>query len=125
MVTDYLAERGKRVTVLNRHHHYAEEMSSNDRFYLRERLKRETVTLFKSVRVKQILDHGVRVTMAGDFRDLSGYDALVLAEAMTPIREVVQAVKRRGLPLILVGDAKQPRTIMHAIAEGEEAGRDL
>jgi 2,4-dienoyl-CoA reductase-like NADH-dependent reductase (Old Yellow Enzyme family)/thioredoxin reductase len=125
MVADYLAEGGMTVTVLNRQKHYAEEMSSNDRFYLRERLKRDTVSLFKPVKVKQILADGARVTIAGETSDLTGYDALVLAEAMTPIREVVAAIKARGLPLTLVGDAKQPRTIMHAIAEGEEVGRDL
>jgi 2,4-dienoyl-CoA reductase-like NADH-dependent reductase (Old Yellow Enzyme family)/thioredoxin reductase len=125
MAADYLAERGKTVIVLNRHRHYAEEMSSNDRFYLRERLKRDSVTLCKAVRVRQILAHGARVSISGDTSDMTGHDALVLAEAMTPIREVVQAVKARHLPLTLIGDVKQPRTIMHAIAEGEEVGRDL
>lgn len=125
MLADYLAERGKRVTLLNRQKHYAEEMSSNDRFYLRERLKRDTVTLLKPVRVKQILADGARVSVAGETRDLTGFDALVLAEAMTPIREVVATVKAHHLPLSLIGDAKQPRTIMHAIEEGEAAGRDI
>jgi hypothetical protein len=125
MVADFLAAKGKSVTVLNRQKHYAEEMASNDRFYLRERLKREPVTLFKAVRVKRILADGVGMTLNGETRDLTGYDTLVLAETMTPIRETVAAIKARGLPLTLVGDAKQARTIMHAIAEGEEAGRDI
>lgn len=125
MVADFLAEKGKSVTVLNRQKHYAEEMASNDRFYLRERLKRGMVTLFKEVRVKRILADGVQVTLNGQTRDLTGYDALVLAETMTPIRDTVAAIKARDLPLTLIGDAKKARTIMHAIAEGEEVGRDL
>jgi 2,4-dienoyl-CoA reductase-like NADH-dependent reductase (Old Yellow Enzyme family)/thioredoxin reductase len=125
MVADFLAEKGKSVTVLNRQRHYAEEMASNDRFYLRERLKREGVLLNKEVRVRQILSDGVRITLNGESTDLTGYDALVLAETMTPIRDAVAAIKARGLPLTLIGDAKQARTIMHAIAEGEEIGRDL
>jgi thioredoxin reductase len=125
MVADYLAEEGKSVTVLNRHKHYAEEMSSNDRFYLRERLKRDTVALFKPVQIKKILPDGARVTIAGETHDMTGFDALVLAEAMTPIRQVVAAVKARDLPLTIIGDAKKARTIMHAIAEGEEVGRDI
>lgn len=125
MVADYLAEEGKSVTVLNRHKHYAEEMSSNDRFYLRERLKRDTVALFKPVQIKKILPDGARVAIAGETHDMTGFDALVLAEAMTPIRQVVAAVKARDLPLTIIGDAKKARTIMHAIAEGEEVGRDI
>ena len=33
-------EGAKSVMILNRREHFAEEMSSNDRYYLRERLKR-------------------------------------------------------------------------------------
>jgi pyruvate/2-oxoglutarate dehydrogenase complex dihydrolipoamide dehydrogenase (E3) component len=53
VTADYLAEKGKEVAVLNRKRHFAEEMSSNDRFYLRERLKRDNVHLYKRVAVKK------------------------------------------------------------------------
>ncbi|MDJ0780541.1 MAG: FAD-dependent oxidoreductase [Desulfosarcinaceae bacterium] len=123
--TDFLAEAGKSVTILNRQQHYAEEMSSNDRYYLRERLKRDSVSLFKAVTVKRILPDGARVVIAGETKDLVGFDALVVAEGMTPIRDTLAAIRKRGLPFTLIGDAKEARTLMHAIAEGEEIGRAI
>jgi pyruvate/2-oxoglutarate dehydrogenase complex dihydrolipoamide dehydrogenase (E3) component len=56
VTADFLAEKGREVAVLNRKRHFAEEMASNDRFYLRERLKRESVHLFKQVSVKAFTD---------------------------------------------------------------------
>ncbi len=40
VLADHLAEQGKDVVVLHRKNHFAEELSSNDRYYLRERLKK-------------------------------------------------------------------------------------
>ncbi len=40
IVADFLADQEKVVTVLNRKKSFAEEMSSNDRYYLRENLKK-------------------------------------------------------------------------------------
>ena len=54
MVADFLAVQEKSVFLLNRYRHFAEEMSSNDRFYLRERLKRDNVVLYKKVKIKKI-----------------------------------------------------------------------
>jgi hypothetical protein len=47
------------VVVLSRKAHFAEEMSSNDRFYLRERLKAGGVELYKKVVVERFTQDGV------------------------------------------------------------------
>ena len=124
MVTaDFLAEKGREVAVLNRKRHFAEEMSSNDRFYLRERLKRDTVHLFKQVAVKTFTDEGVVFTTAGKPAALEGFDTVVLAEAMTPVRDAKQMLDRRNIDLYVIGDAKTPRNLMLAQSEAEEIGR--
>jgi hypothetical protein len=52
--------KGKSVIVLHRKEHFAEEMSSKDRYYLRERLERGGVTLTKNVHGRSFLTDGVR-----------------------------------------------------------------
>ncbi|MGD9215624.1 MAG: NADH:flavin oxidoreductase, partial [Desulfobacteraceae bacterium] len=51
VLADFLAEQRKKVVVLHRGAHFAQEMSANDRYYLRERLKRPTITLCKRVTI--------------------------------------------------------------------------
>ncbi|MBC2735145.1 MAG: FAD-dependent oxidoreductase [Desulfobacteraceae bacterium] len=125
MLADFLAEAGKTVVVLNRGRHFGEEMSSNDRFYLRERLNRNKVQLYKNVVVEAFLPRGVRFR-AGEKTDvLEDMDALVISEGMTAIRPDRRLFKDRVTAVHLIGDAKEPRNLMLAIAEGEELGRSL
>jgi pyruvate/2-oxoglutarate dehydrogenase complex dihydrolipoamide dehydrogenase (E3) component len=123
VLADFLAEKEKQVVVLNRKKHFAEEMSSNDRFYLRERLKRDNVSLYKNVSIKQFLPHGAVFTSGGEKIKLQGFDSVVIAEKMTPIRKASELFKDTHIPVHLIGDAKSPRILMHAISEGEDIGR--
>ncbi len=125
LTADFLADIGREVVVLNRKRHFAEEMSSNDRFYLRERLKRENVTLFKSVSVREFLPDGAVFRAGDEERRLTGFDTVVVAERMTPIREAAPILQSLNIPVQVVGDAKEPRLIMHAVSEAEETAREL
>lgn len=125
VLADYLAESDKSVTVLHRGDHFAEEMSSNDRYYLRERLKKEDVALFKQVAFREILPHGVRFSVNGRTQTLEPFDAIVLADTMIPLREALNLIRNNTTPIHIIGDAKEPRHLMYAISEGEELGRNL
>jgi 2,4-dienoyl-CoA reductase-like NADH-dependent reductase (Old Yellow Enzyme family) len=125
VLADELASRGKRVTVLNRKAHFAEEMSSNDRFYLRERLKRGGVTLLKNVNVLSFLGDGARFRIADQDMELNGFDSLVLADTFVSLREAANLIRQHPARVHFVGDARSPRHLMYAIGEGEELGRAL
>lgn len=125
MVSDFLGERGKEVVVLNRGRHFAEELSGNDRYYLRERLKTHPVTLYKEVKIKKFLDDGVVFRSSGEEIRLASFDTVVVAEKMTGIRKPLELFKGLNLPVHVIGDVKLPRDIMLAISEGEEIGRSL
>jgi hypothetical protein len=100
-------------------------MSSNDRFYLRERLNRHGVQLLKNVVVEAFLERGARIRSGGPVEEVLDADALVIAEGMTAIRPDRRLFADRGIAVHLIGDAKAPRNLMLAIAEGEELGRSI
>jgi len=125
VTADFLAEQGREVVVLNRKRHFAEEMSSNDRYYLRERLNRDSVKLYKHVAVKRFTDHGVIFTSAGQPVILERFDTVVVAESMNAVRDVKPLLERRHVELHVIGDAKHPRHLMLAMSEAEETGRAL
>lgn len=125
VTADFLAEKGREVAVLNRRRHFAEEMSSNDRFYLRERLKRDSVRLFKQVSVKAFSDDGVVFSSAGAPVTLDGFDTVVVAEAMTAVRDARALLDRSDIDVYVIGDARSPRNLMLAQSEAEEIGRSI
>ena len=100
-------------------------MSSNDRFYLRERLKEERVRLFKQVNIKTFTDSGVQFTSVGNPETLEGFDTVVVAEGMAPVRDARQMLAARKVDIHMIGDAKEPRNLMLAMSEAEEIARSL
>jgi 2,4-dienoyl-CoA reductase-like NADH-dependent reductase (Old Yellow Enzyme family) len=125
VLADHLAARGKRVTVLHRREHFGEEMSGNDRYYLRERLKRAGVTMYKNVRVQSFLVDGVRFRVDDRAMELREFESLVLADTFVSLREASNLIKPHRARVHFIGDAKSPRHLMFAISEGEELGRTL
>ena len=125
VLADCLAEQNKEVAVLNRKQHFAEEMSSNDRFYLRERLKRDNVKLYKKVSVKRFTENGAEFKSAGKDVKLEGFDTVVISEKMSPVRDAKKMLEGSSAKIHIIGDAKSPRTLLDALAEADELGRAL
>jgi len=125
LAADFLAEKGKEVVVLNRKRHFAEEMSANDRFYLRERLKRDTVKLLKGVAITRVHDDVIECRVSGDTLTLDGYDTVVVAESMASVREAGRLLKERDVTVHVIGDAKTPRNLMLGLAEADEIAREI
>ncbi|RTZ98356.1 MAG: NADH:flavin oxidoreductase [Deltaproteobacteria bacterium] len=119
------ANQIKHVVVLNRKKRFAEEMSSNDRYYLRERLKKENVTLYKNVSVIHFTDDGVVFKVNGKETVLSGFDSVVISEKQSPFRDAKNLEKQTRATFHLIGDAKSPRHLMYCISEAEELARSV
>ena len=117
---DGLTGRGKRVVVLNRRKRFAEEMSSNDRYYLRERLKGDGVVLYKRVSITRFTDDGAVFKTAGETITLSGFDSVVISEKQQAIRDARALADYSRAAFHLIGDAKSPRHLMYCISEAEE-----
>jgi 2-polyprenyl-6-methoxyphenol hydroxylase-like FAD-dependent oxidoreductase len=125
IVADFLAAQGKTVVVLNRKKSFAEEMSSNDRYYLRENLKKKQVTLYKQVAIQAVTPDGMKFTCRGENFALSGFDTVVISEKYEPVREMKSLEKRSSAQFHLIGDAKSPRHLMYCIAEARELAASL
>ncbi|MBU1343024.1 MAG: NAD(P)/FAD-dependent oxidoreductase [Proteobacteria bacterium] len=125
ITADFLADQGKEVVVLNRKKSFAEEMSSNDRYYLRERLKKANVSLYKNVAIKQFTDDGVVFKANGEEITLTGFESVVISEKQSPIRDAKKLEKKTHATFHLIGDAKSPRHLMYCISEAEEIAKSV
>lgn len=123
ITADFLADQGKTVVVLNRKKSFAEELSSNDRYYLRERLKKGDVTLYKNVSIRLFSDEGVLFKSTNEEIELKGFDSVVISEKQRSIRDAKELEKTTQTKFHLIGDAKSPRHLMYCISEAEEIAR--
>jgi 2,4-dienoyl-CoA reductase (NADPH2) len=54
---------------------------------------------------------------------ICGMDAIILAMGAKSVDELSDKIKNKVAEVYVIGDAKQPRKALEAIAEGAEVGR--
>jgi NADPH-dependent 2,4-dienoyl-CoA reductase/sulfur reductase-like enzyme len=95
------------------------------RVLLLERLQERGVRILTDTRLRALTADGAVVERAGGQERLEGFDWIVLALGTRPRDSLSAAARERGIAFRVVGDARQPRSALEAIAEGFEAGREV
>ena len=95
------------------------------RSLLIQRLKSIGVKIITQARVTEILEDGVNYLYNGKAETLRGFDTFVLATGTRPNTVVAEEIKGKPIPTFIIGDAKDPRKAVTAIAEGAEIGRKI
>jgi 2,4-dienoyl-CoA reductase-like NADH-dependent reductase (Old Yellow Enzyme family)/thioredoxin reductase len=121
----FLADLGKRVTVLEMTGRFGGDMGAISAFYVRRFLLEKKVRLERLAVVQEATDREVRYLREGEEKTLSGFDALVIALGACSDRSLAGELESFGGTLVVVGDALAPRKALEAVFEGFEAGRTL
>jgi len=124
-VADLLAEGNKAVTVVASTEDIALEVNTMLRPALMSRLAFNGVMIITEARVKEITEDGVIYEKDGCEETITGMDAVVLAVGVKPSTMLAEEVKGKVAELYIIGDAKEQRKALDAIAEGANAGRTI
>jgi NAD(H)-dependent 7beta-hydroxy-3-oxo-delta4-cholenoic acid oxidoreductase len=131
-VADYLANPGDNavigctsVTVVEMLENVGMDMVPEGRTLLMQRLREKGVRILTSATVKEILDDGVVVTRDGREEAICGMDCIILAMGAKSVDKLSEKIKDKVAEVYVIGDAKEPRKALEAIAEGAEVGRKI
>jgi len=129
---DFLAERGdfsfvqrREVTIIEMLSDIALDMFAGTRYFLMGRLRADDVEIITSATVKEILNDGLVFTRNGVEETIRGMDTVVLALGAKALDELSQKVSGKVPEVYVIGDAKEPRKALQAIAEGAELARTI
>lgn len=95
------------------------------RMLLLPRLQEKGVKVITSATVKEVLEDGVVITRDGQEETIRGMDYIILACGTRLVDELSQKIKDKVAEVYVIGDAKEPRKALEAIAEGSEVGRKI
>ena len=122
---EYLAERGRSVTVTRRGKEMATRVGPSLRQFFLERLQQKGVVLLPGVRYEEARPGALVVgTPDGRMRTLEA-DTLVLAAGSVPDISLYEGLKGKVAELYIVGDCVEPRALGDAVREGYAAGATL
>ena len=125
-VAELLAAHGYQsaeVLVVEKREAVAAGMFHEARVLLLERLAARGVRLLTGARLREFTPDGAVVEREGGTERLRGFDWIVLALGARPRDPLGAEARKLGIAVRVVGDAREPRRALEAIAEGFEAGR--
>ena len=122
---DDLSPKGNLVTVMEMLDDVCLDDLSPRRSSLILRLRQKGVKIITQARVTEILEDGVIYLHNEKAKMLRGIDTIVLATGTRPNRTLMEEIKEGPIPTFIIGDAKESRNAVQAIAEGAEIGRKI
>lgn len=124
-VADFMAQRGKQVTIVE----MLPEIGTPTGIagpvagVLIPRLIRYGVNMVTGASVKAITDGGVVVVRDGREETISGIDQVVIAMGVKSVNELAKQLEDKVAEVYIIGDAKEPRTALEATHEGAQAAQ--
>jgi NADPH-dependent 2,4-dienoyl-CoA reductase/sulfur reductase-like enzyme len=130
-IADYISERGAQVTVAEPHHHFAQKMAANDRWYLIARTIEKGVKRVKGVQdIRMGPAGGVALITEHGEEFLPGIDAIVFASERKSLRGLAELARAHGAMVHVIGDAadavsEDSGTIFANIAQAYDVARAI
>jgi len=121
---DYLADRGKRVTVMRRSDAMAAKINLHARDNLLGRLKRKGVDLLTGVKYEEITGEGIIITREGKKQTIQA-DTIIIATGSTSEKSLLEILQAKGLTVYPVGDCASPGRIADAMRDGTQIGGEI
>jgi pyruvate/2-oxoglutarate dehydrogenase complex dihydrolipoamide dehydrogenase (E3) component len=127
-VAEYLAERGKNVTIFEMKDDIAQELTCSRRVFLLERLKDKNVKTVTDAQVTKIDGGSISVIKNGEQKTYEGFEAVISApgrKSDTNLTALEDDIKALGIKVYTIGDACKPSFALEAIYDGFCAAADI
>lgn len=111
---EFLASKGKKVTIVELLPQIARDVGITNRRALRERIRDAGITVLTSARTQEISANGITVEVDGKLQTIEA-DTIVLAVGFQPNRKLSDSLVGKVPKLHVVGDSREPDKILGAI----------
>ena len=125
-VAEIAAGAGASVTVVEAREEVGMDMFAEARVLLLAKLEKLGVRILVSTSLVSVFPGGAVVSRDGAPAErIEGFDSIISALGAQPLDVLSGPAAEAGIEVHVVGDARQPRQAVAAIAEGFEAGRSI
>lgn len=124
-VAVYLAEQGAQVTLIRRGDEIGCEIDAIFRPFFEELFGRYGIDTLTRTKLDGVNEEGALFIGGNWERRTIPADTIVLALGSVPNRDLVDELRRKTPKCFVVGDCREPRTILEAVAEGSRFAREI
>lgn len=119
----YMAQKGKKVTILEIMDSIARDLWSASRMHLLKLLADNDIAVLTDTGVLEITDKGVTISDKASNKNILEADTIVLATGFKPNGDLFEIIKNKVPEAYALGDCIEPRKVMSAIWEGFQVAR--
>lgn len=122
---NFLANNGKKVTIIEKLPEIARDVQARVRYFLMKELVENGVKIFTNTTVTMIDNDSLIICQKeGDEEKIGSFDTVVVAAGVRPVNDLTAGLDSK-VNLIIIGDAKEVRTAMEAVADGYFVGNTI
>jgi len=121
---EFLAEKGKKMTILEMLRRIGMDMVPMAILMLYKRLKKLGVDMITNAKVEEITEDGVVYEKDGEKQTVEA-DSVVLAAGSKPNISLMKALEDKVAKIYAIGNAKEPGNVLEAIHEGSRLAREI
>jgi len=121
---EYLADKGKRVIILEMLERIGADIGMTTRWVIMQRLRSARIAMETRAKVEEITDKGVVVSRNG-FAEFFAADSVVLAVGLVPQNELARRLEGRVTECYSIGDCTEAQRIVQAIEGGFRIAREI
>lgn len=123
---EFMAKQGARVTVVEMLSKIAKGMDRPNRRLLMQRLKEKNVLLSVETLLREVKPDGeLLLEKESQQKIMKGVDTIVLAVGYKPLTDVDEVLQKKHVPYIKIGDCREVRQVIDAVAEGFQTAYEL
>ncbi len=124
-VADFLSAKGCNVTIVEILPLSPVLKFTGHGYHLHKRLAEGGCKILLNTRIERIEDNAVEITSGENREILSPVDQVVIAVGMQSRQDLKKGFADKGIAHYVVGDARNPRRIIEAVAEGAKAAWNI
>lgn len=121
---EYLAEKGKQVTIVEMLRRLGNDIGVTTRWVVVQRLRDAGIGIKTNARVIEITDTGVKV-VRDDSSEFFEVDSVVLAVGLEPNNELLKRLTGKVADFHAIGDCVEPQKIFNAIESGSRVAGEI
>jgi len=123
-IAEFLVKRSRDVTVLESSNQLGTGIPDVYRVRLLPWLAKKGVTMLTGITYDEITDKGLTVIEEGK-KHIIEADTILLATPPEPNTELLKILEGKVPEVYLIGDCKEPKLIVDAVADGSHIGRNI
>ena len=124
-VAEFLAERGRKVTIVEMLNEIASDMEIRSRKLLMSRLAGHEVKMLTGVKIDEVTEEGISVIDKKREKHMIKADTVLVALGAKANNELAEELKGRSWELYCIGDCVEPGRIIDAIYGGSYVARQI